>query len=509
MPIHTIIPFKNAGPAAAFENTTLANQYSVSQKSIDNASGVISPMNSWVWGNSEAAFHAQKLIGYFHELKNSQLPLAQQTILEQQVIGMLGEIRDRSVTPGKKFMPNEYADIVKNTVSTMVQNDPRITNKLKNAFPAGDIKNAFDRVCGAHYYPPMTPSNPEDANAFVQSNDPKEGIVPRNYIYMKHVMCAKLADNPTLKADAIYWASNGVFPVEISQMGPKGDMVWSTGKNGNGKNLLGVAIIAAANVIINQTPGAASSRIPDPFNEWPKFAGPQNQVALSHDQLSAQQPLNALTFQPVSLPPTQAMQSGDRQPAVATSAQVAQQHSNIPVLLEKTPGPNGDRYFADQNSGISLVIRPDGGHHFSQNRKTIKVDEYYESAMLKALSLVRAQPPQAAQQNFNTPAQNSAPAYHNQFQMMRLQFTGGAETLREKASNPNRPNERYIEDTVYRITLVFEPGREPRFTQEIKSATAGGRSTYQDVTRELPAGYREAFISEADQVMRQTKGPRR
>jgi hypothetical protein len=53
-------------------------------------------------------------------------------------------------------------------------------------------------------------------------------------------------------------------------------------------------------------------------------------------------------------------------------------------LQELQQGRNGDRYFREPQSGISLVVRPDGAHHFSQNRQTISLPPLHQMQMLNA-----------------------------------------------------------------------------------------------------------------------------
>jgi len=78
-------------------------------------------------------------------------------------------------------------------------------------------------------------------------------------------------------------------------------------------------------------------------------------------------------------------------PTTPVAAHSKSTHSSAPQasnprvnLQDKGTNPQThDRYFLDSNTGITLVQRPDGGHHFSKNRGTIAVGSQYEQLVLQ------------------------------------------------------------------------------------------------------------------------------
>lgn len=289
--IQAILPFKNAGPGKDFQNTTSpSDNLKVKQNNIEGSSNLPKEIQDLTWGNSEAAFHAQKLIGYYRQL--SDLPKSIEVKVDDQkklIVEMLKIMANESTT--KTYMPKKmgnkdtrpnYLDLITRNYENLKNNDCRIIQERRNAFGNDDNeknKNAFDRVCGAHYFPSIAKNNISVTEMMVQHNG-KE--VPRNYVYMLHTVKAKLHENGELCGNAIVYAKRGVFPVEISGS----DSVWATGSNGDGKNLLGIAILEAANSFIDEKDRA----IPDPWSAWNEYIQGKTS-SFKHDVLKDKQDL--------------------------------------------------------------------------------------------------------------------------------------------------------------------------------------------------------------------------
>lgn len=240
-PVQGIVPFKdNIPPYGAFANTNKIehdNQgkckgiYEVPQsKTLDGTPLYIYNKPATItWPSSENAFHAQKIIAYKKDLygKNPNDPKIK--ILDD----MLMELSQLPTPPDTEFLPRTHWDgLVKKNLSALGLND----------------KSQFDALCNAHYHP--SKKNNDGIN-------PQTGL-PVTYDYMKFALKMKLEKHPELKAMAKEFARRGIMPMEISQH----DQTWSSFKDGEGRNLLGIAILELGNEFLEKEDNVPKTMLP-------------------------------------------------------------------------------------------------------------------------------------------------------------------------------------------------------------------------------------------------------
>lgn len=206
-----IAPFKyddKQTPYGGFINTTAAGTYPVKQDiTINNI-----PL-SFSWPSSEHAFHAQKIIHLMR--KNPGNPQMQQVLLNA-----LRTIEMTQTGPGQEFKPREHWDSI---VTNLTTNYPHLF---------GPDKKSFDQLCDANYH---------------SKHNPNAGLMPNGEPYtlqfMRDVLKLKLEQNPALRELAKNCARDGILPIEVSQY----DDNWASGPNGEGTNMLGIAILELGN----------------------------------------------------------------------------------------------------------------------------------------------------------------------------------------------------------------------------------------------------------------------
>lgn len=215
-------------PYGGFVNTTKAGEYPVKQ-TITTAHG---EKLNFTWPSSEHAYHAQKLL----HLK-SQLPANDPR--QKVLTDTLKKIEQTKANKGDEFLPRDDFDpIVKN----MIKSNPGLD--------FGGDKSGFDKMVGFKNYD----------------------------TFMMDVLKLKIEQNPELKAAAIQMAKDGVMPIECSQYDDK----WASGKNGDGKNMLGIMILEIGNDLLKASGGTPA--IPDPKAAYSDMQKKGAQ-ALAHNNL--------------------------------------------------------------------------------------------------------------------------------------------------------------------------------------------------------------------------------
>lgn len=324
-----LAPFKIPAidPYGPFANTTGAGRYNITQTVTIH--GITS---SFVWPSSEHAFHAQKIL-YLKRQYVSNHPV--QHVLDD----MLREILQVN-TFDTEYLPREHYDgMVTRTIPRLQQSGLNVQKKFQ-----------FDALCGADYHPKHKPWGQRVTLDF-----------------MREVIRLKLEQHPTLRATAIECAKKGIFPVEISRK----DWTWASGVDGKGENMLGIIILEQANAILRSAGGKPAIEDPLTYYAHLKSAAP-----LSHDFLEKH----------LKPGPGWKEITTDGRPPQGPAPQATDPTA---INLEKNGSNGTDHYFIDRHSRISLVIRP-GGHHFTQNRKTINVPPQYEQLMLQAYAKIIA-----------------------------------------------------------------------------------------------------------------------
>ena len=288
-----ILPFKNAGTGANLQNTTQSGVAPVPQEVIDTLNGTrYFHGEKIIWPSAEAAFHAQKLIGYYCDLHNSQPNHVNLAVIRNMINEIL-EISDR-----KQYFSSDFTNLVATNFDILANHDRRL-HTIKNSFGKTDAekkRNAFDQVCGTHYHRDLQ----DKKNAMVEFPGGSGRLVPRTYQIMVAVQYARILQHlqNNERSVALDCAKQGIFPVETS----RSDVVWATGPNGDGENLLGIAILEAANMVLNKHPKFGTTQILNPWETWKTFTTRNNVSAqLKHDVLENTQqaiPLNVSQPQP-------------------------------------------------------------------------------------------------------------------------------------------------------------------------------------------------------------------
>jgi len=233
--INGVAPFKdNIPPYGAFANTTAKGAYPVKQKFMSNGEPLkISGIDGDViWPTSENAYHAQKIIAWREELKGLDSSDARIQVLDD----MLVKLTQEPYMPKGK-MPS-FEKLVHLNLNALGIDEQKGTFPSKEA--AG--KAMFDKLCKAEYHVNYN-SNPD--SGFIlhdQAND-----LPQSYAYMKLAVKLKLEQHPELAEAAKEFARRGIMPMEISQH----DENWASGIKGEGRNLLGLAILELGNDLIS------------------------------------------------------------------------------------------------------------------------------------------------------------------------------------------------------------------------------------------------------------------
>ena len=320
-----IAPFKRTEiqPYGAFANTTKPGKYPINQTiSLDGQP------RTFNWPSSEHAFHAQKI-----------LYLKQQLTPNHDAHIVLNNMLSQIEATNEEFLPRKHYD--------------SLVNKHLSSLQAKGLnvhsKSDFDALCGADYHPLYQPQGQRETLKF-----------------MREVTRLKLQQHPDLKAIAIECAKEGILPVEVSQH----DHTWASGPNGHGENMLGIIILEEANALLRSQ------------GEHPSIPNPEQ----TYKQLMQKTDLSHNTLEPLLDPKTWIMpthQTAAHNRATQNPAPQAVHSSKINLQDSGTNLQTQDRYFLDSNTGITLVQRADGGHHFSKNRQTIQVPPQYEKLMLQ------------------------------------------------------------------------------------------------------------------------------
>nr|HAT8715100.1 hypothetical protein [Legionella jordanis] len=326
-----IAPFKytDIEPYGAFANTTGPGHKPIRQTlMVDGAQRVFQ------WPSSEHAFHAQKILYLKNKLHSSH---AAQPLLTE----MLNQIEAHQGV----YKPREHYDAMVNTFLT-----PLSDAGLRQ--PNGDKlnhKHQFDALCDADFH---VIHNPTGKKATIN--------------FMRTVVALKLRQHEDLRRTAMTCAEEGIFPVEISQW----DDNWGAGVNGTGENMLGIIILEEANRLLRLQGKTVAFEDP-----WEAYKNLRGAVNLSHATMEPKlKPGNGWEFPHGS---------------TTTNNSSLPSHPQRPNLIDKGINPRTrDHYYLDSNTGVTLVVRPDGGHHFSQNRRTINVSPDYADAMTREFNTI-------------------------------------------------------------------------------------------------------------------------
>ncbi|WP_115712830.1 hypothetical protein [Legionella sainthelensi] len=332
-----IAPFKYGHnlPYGSFINTTKTGDYPVKQTISINDS-----FFNFVWPSTEHAFHAQKII---HLMRKKQGDANIQNIL----MSTLRKIESTKNHPGEAFLPrNDWDPIVTD-----------LTKKHPSLF--GVDKVAFDALCDSNYHIRYNPSR-----GLMSTGE------PYTLKFMRDVVKLKLEQYPLLKQLAIDCAREGILPIEVSQY----DFNWASGPDGTGTNMLGIVILELGNEFLKEKEPHTPLKIPNPKIYYQQVQVKIQQQLSHHSLVSYTRSMGAWTQSTGSL-----TKSGQG----IRKSEVNEKQPQIQLEANGST-PYGDRFFIDKNTLITLVLRADGGHHFSKDKKGHQVDKQYGQAMLAA-----------------------------------------------------------------------------------------------------------------------------
>ena len=239
-----IAPFKTHNPPyGAFANTTLlqhtADGEVIGSYTVPQTVKIDGKDKEIIWPSSEHCYHAQKLLAY----KGKHPEKAK--VIDDMLLQLAA-----LPTKGNELLPR---------LKTITPDDGTFAGLV-----SAHLKELIDEPAPQTY---------EEFNKLV-------GYTSLN-AFMEKALDLKFQEHPELKQMAIEFARRGIMPVEVSQH----DGNWAAGKDGNGRNLLGIAILQLGNRYLKASGG--TPKIEDPVTYYAEMQREVGASQLTHDELAA------------------------------------------------------------------------------------------------------------------------------------------------------------------------------------------------------------------------------